>query len=86
MELAKDRVLKRVFEGGHNVVEKVIERRYRNGIINLFQLYEKQVDYLLVYDNSSTNAQLVAEKEINSEYLIHQKVKFQKIKSISNEP
>lgn len=85
IELAKERVLKRVSEGGHFVEEKVIERRYRNGITNLFNLYEKQVDYLMLYDNSSTNALLVAEKEINNEYLIHQKIKFQKIKSISNE-
>ena len=85
VELAKDRVLKRVSEGGHNIVENVIERRYKNGIINLFNLYETKVDYLLIYDNSNTNAQLVAEKELNSQYLIHQIAKFQTIKAISNE-
>ena len=85
VELAKDRVLKRVSEGGHNIEEVVIERRYKNGIKNLFHLYEKQVDYLLIYDNSNANAQLVAEKELNSEFQIHQLVKFQTIKAISNE-
>ena len=85
VELAKDRVLKRVSEGGHNIEEVVIERRYKNGIKNLFHLYEKQVDYLLIYDNSNANAQLVAEKELNSEFQIHQLVKFQTIKGISNE-
>ena len=85
VELAKDRVLKRVSEGGHNIEEVVIERRYKNGIKNLFHLYEKQVDYLLIYDNSNANAQLVAEKELNSEFQIHQLVKFQTIKAMSNE-
>jgi predicted ABC-type ATPase len=85
VELAKDRVLKRVSEGGHNVEKAIIERRYKNGIVNLFNLYDKQVDYLLIYDNSNVNAQLLAEKEINSEYQIYQAVKFQTLKSISNE-
>ena len=85
VELAKNRVTKRVAEGGHNIEEVVIERRYKNGIKSLFHLYEKQVDYLLIYDNSNANAQLVAEKELNSEFQIHQLVKFQTIKGISNE-
>ena len=85
VELAKNRVTKRVAEGGHNIEEVVIERRYKNGIKNLFHLYEKQVDYLLIYDNSNANAQLVAEKELNSEFQIHQLVKFQTIKAMSNE-
>ena len=85
IELAKDRVLKRVSEGGHNIDEVVIERRYKNGIRNLFYLYENQVDYLLIYDNSNANAQLVVEKELNSEFLIHQFNKFKTIKAISNE-
>ena len=85
VELAKNRVTKRVAEGGHNIEEVVIERRYKNGIKNLFHLYEKHVDYLLIYDNSNANAQLVAEKELNSEFQIHQLVKFQTIKGISNE-
>jgi predicted ABC-type ATPase len=85
VELAKDRVLKRVSEGGHNIEESVIERRYKNGIVNLFNLYERHVDYLLIYDNSNANAQLIAEKELSSEYQIHQMVKFETIKSICNE-
>jgi len=85
VQLAKNRVMKRVSEGGHNIEEVVIERRYKNGVKNLFHLYEKYVDYLLIYDNSNANAQLVAEKELNSEFLIHKLVKFQTIKAISNE-
>jgi predicted ABC-type ATPase len=85
VELAKDRVLKRVSEGGHNIDEVVIKRRYKNGIRNLFHLYENHIDYLLIYDNSNANAQLVAEKELDSEFLIHQLNKFKIIKAISNE-
>lgn len=35
--LAKQRVEIRVKEGGHNIPEEVIERRYTNGIFNLFE-------------------------------------------------
>jgi len=36
VELAKERVKIRVSEGGHNIEPEVIERRYINGIKNLF--------------------------------------------------
>ena len=39
VELAKERVKTRVLEGGHNIPEKIIERRYFNGIANLFDIY-----------------------------------------------
>lgn len=35
VDLAKERVRTRVLEGGHNIEEKVIERRYIRGIYNL---------------------------------------------------
>jgi predicted ABC-type ATPase len=44
IELAKDRVQKRVSEGGHNIESDVIERRYKSGIKNLFSLYCNKVD------------------------------------------
>lgn len=52
VELAKDRVKKRVIEGGHNIEADVIERRYKAGIKNLFHHYSNQVDSLLIFDNS----------------------------------
>jgi predicted ABC-type ATPase len=85
IELAKDRVRKRVSEGGHYIADKVIERRYKSGIKNLFELYQKHVDSLFIFDNSNTEASLIAEKEINSDFVIYSLDKFQTIKSICNE-
>jgi predicted ABC-type ATPase len=51
-EVAKSRVRKRVLEGGHNIPEDVIERRYFRGIRNLVSVYSNLVDDLLVYDNN----------------------------------
>ena len=85
IQLAKDRVKKRVAEGGHNIEEKVIERRYNSGISNLFKLYVSKVDSLLIYDNSNIESELIAEKELNGEFVIHQPTKFNQLKTISNE-
>jgi predicted ABC-type ATPase len=82
--LAKDRVKKRVTEGGHNIEESVIERRYFGGIRNLFGLYCNKVDSLLIFDNSNTLAELIAEKEINQDFLIHNLAKFTTIKSFTD--
>lgn len=82
VELAKDRVKKRVTEGGHNIHSDVIERRYHSGIKNLFELYYTKVDSLLIYDNSTSASQLIAEKEIsNPTFTIHNLAKFNKLKN-----
>jgi predicted ABC-type ATPase len=52
VELAKERVKIRVSEGGHNIEPEVIERRYFNGIKNLFEIYLPIVDGTLIFDNS----------------------------------
>jgi predicted ABC-type ATPase len=61
VELAIERVRTRVAEGGHNIPEKVIRRRYFSGIINLFELYIPFCDYWMITDNSNPNLRLVAE-------------------------
>lgn len=78
VELAKQRVKVRVNEGGHNIPEDVIERRYIRGIKNLFEIYLKNCDNVMLFDNSNKLPVLIAEKEINEniqiidENLFHQ--------------
>ncbi len=52
VELAKERVKLRVKEGGHNIPEETIERRYKLGLENLFKRFIPVVDYWMVFDNS----------------------------------
>lgn len=85
VELAKDRVKKRVSEGGHHIEEEVIKRRYKLGIKNLFNLYADQVDSLLIFDNSTLESDLIAEKPLNGEYMVYQLEKFNKLKIIADE-
>ncbi|MBD2186353.1 zeta toxin family protein [Aerosakkonema funiforme] len=52
-EVAIARVQQRVREGGHNVPEETIRRRYNSGIQNFFQLYQPLADSWRFYDNSN---------------------------------
>jgi predicted ABC-type ATPase len=62
VELALERVRTRVLEGGHNIEPEVIQRRYVNGIQNLFGLYLPIVDEAMIFDNSAGKHELIATK------------------------
>lgn len=63
VELALDRIKKRVQNGGHSVPEAVVRRRYQKSLRNLFSLYVPLVDYLEILDNSSQVPRTVFCKE-----------------------
>lgn len=60
--LAKERVRLRTLEGGHNVSDTVIERRYHRGIHNLFSIFLPLCDNVMVFDNSELKHRLVMGK------------------------
>jgi predicted ABC-type ATPase len=51
-EMAVSRVAGRVRQGGHNIPEETIRRRYRAGISNFFDLYQPLADRWFVYDTT----------------------------------
>lgn len=53
-ELAVARVAVRVQQGGHDVPEQVIRRRFKAGLSNFFTLYQPLVDSWQVFDNSDS--------------------------------
>ena len=67
IEMAINRVAVRVSEGGHNIPTEVIARRYSRGIENLFKIYIPLCDEWMVFDNSETDAQMMARKVLNEE-------------------
>lgn len=79
-ELAKERVKTRVLEGGHNIEPEVIERRYINGIKNLFEIYLQIVDQVLIFDNSEGKHVLIAEKYVGDELNVINSDKFKELK------
>ena len=79
-DLAKERVKTRVMEGGHTIAEDVIERRYYNGIKNLFEIYISIVDQALIFDNSEGRPELIAEVSTMEELNILNENKFNELK------
>ena len=65
-ELAQKRVLTRVKEGGHDIPQDVIVRRYKNGLVNFFEIYISLVNKWVLVDNSSENFQFIAEGSNNN--------------------
>lgn len=61
LDLAYERVRTRVIEGGHNVPKPTIKRRYFSGLRNLFKLYIPISDYWMIFDNSISPSELIAE-------------------------
>ena len=80
VDLAIERVKTRVLEGGHNIPEDIIERRYYKGINNLFEIYLPIVDQVLLFDNSEGKHNLIAEMSIKTELNIIDKFKFNELK------
>jgi predicted ABC-type ATPase len=66
VDLAKQRVRMRVMEGGHNIEEDVIKRRYIRGIKNLFDIYIQISDTVMIFNNSEGQQKLIAEKKSNT--------------------
>ena len=57
------RVAQRVREGGHDVPEEVIRRRYDAGRRNFEQVYRGLVDGWALYDNAGVEPELLEEEE-----------------------
>lgn len=80
IDLAKERVKIRVKEGGHDIPENVIERRFIKGIINLFDIYLSLVDNAFIIDNSFGKHILIAQKINNKNLQIIDYKKFNLLK------
>ncbi|MEK6479060.1 zeta toxin family protein [Catalinimonas sp. 4WD22] len=79
-QLAEKRVELRVKEGGHNIPKEIIYRRYVKGIQNLFNIYLPICDYIMIFDNSSSEPVLVYESEKGANENLYDVDRFAKIK------
>ncbi len=52
VDIAIERVAERVRQGGHDVAEGVIRRRYISGWTNFRETYMNLVNYWVVFDNT----------------------------------
>jgi predicted ABC-type ATPase len=60
VELAVARVRARVAQGGHNVADAIIRRRFDAGVRNFENVYRQLVSSWQLYDNAGTPPKLIA--------------------------
>lgn len=73
-DMAVQRVLSRVQQGGHNIPERTIRRRYIAGLKNLTGFFLPIVDKAVIYDNTQSYLQdshKIAEKNENGLVIIN---------------
>jgi predicted ABC-type ATPase len=85
VNLAIERVKTRVLEGGHNIETEVIERRYKRGIKNLFEIYLPIADEVMIFDNSEGKHELIAEKTFETDLYILNEIIFKQLKKYYHE-
>jgi len=85
VDLAIERVKMRVSEGGHNIPEDIIRRRYKMGIRNLVNKYIPISDYWIIINNSEGPFTVVAEGSKNIEVEIKNIATWNKIKTQADE-
>ncbi len=84
-DLALARVEDRVARGGHNIPSEIILRRYQRSIHNFLNIYSPLADDWVLYDNSSTEPTIIAEKKLHKPYAVHHKAYWQKFQESSYE-
>jgi predicted ABC-type ATPase len=60
VDLAVARVAARVKQGGHNIPENVIRRRFDSGLKNFYNIYRTLVNSWVLYDNAGIIPHLIA--------------------------
>ena len=83
VEMAIERVKKRVEEGGHNIENDVIKRRYTRGLKNLFEIYLPLVSDALVIDGSTDELEKIATSAWGQPVNILNSTKWEKLKKLS---
>lgn len=58
-DIAVSRVAIRVSQGGHNIPEQIIRRRFKAGLHNFHHRYNKVVDAWAFYENSDLQLKLI---------------------------
>ena len=75
------RVAERVANGGHNIHQDIIIRRYVAGICNLFNLFMQEVDSWVIFDNSENPRKQIASGGRNADTVIDEEILYSKMHS-----
>ncbi len=78
------RIANRVSQGGHDIPEPTVRRRFNRSIWNLFHIYMPVVDNWRIFDNSGDTPSTIAFKE-EGEYRVINVRLFEKLSKIEDE-
>lgn len=84
-DLAVERVANRVKQGGHDIPEETIRRRYVAGIKNLIKHYLPLADSALIFDNSVTRPdRIIADKCVGGNLVILEPNTWKEIQEVAH--
>jgi predicted ABC-type ATPase len=83
-DFSKDRVRQRVLEGGHDIPDDAIYRRYPRIMHNLINLYIPLCDKVYCYDNSNPEPVLIFEQDARGNDILNEDI-YQKIKRCADD-
>jgi predicted ABC-type ATPase len=75
-DVALARVARRVGRGGHRIPDEVVMRRYSAGLRNMRDLYVPLADIALIYDNSDERGDLIASRQLNRPFEVHDEIRW----------
>jgi len=78
VKLALERIATRVKNGGHDVAEFVVRRRFDKSLHHFFRFYQPLIDSWALYDNSGEKPQMIACEEAGKLEILNQEL-FKKI-------
>lgn len=84
-EMAVQRVQERVAQGGHNIPELDIRRRYRRGIRNLTSIYLPMVDDAWILNGSQAPPSVIWKRHKDAEQVFNHKT-WREIRHSAKEP
>lgn len=85
INLAVERVNKRVSEGGHSIEETIIKRRYFRGMKNLIKIFINLCDYWIVVDNSKKQFNFIAQGQTSNIKEVYDHIAWEQINSLTHD-
>ena len=73
VNLAITRIKNRVSQGGHDVPQQDVIRRFKRSISNFFKLYQPYADSWMLFNNADLNPILIAERKNGKIRIINEK-------------
>ena len=75
-DLALERIRERVAEGGHNVPESDVRRRFGKSLRHFLGLYSELADTVILFDNSSEEPRVIAERTARGPFVVYDQAIF----------